>query len=172
MASKNSIKHSRYINIEKYVFLLIIVFYITGLCCGCYYAFKSTQNLGFVKQIADVNAFEILLCFAVALAFKYAGILSCIIYILPLIAGIVNGANYCILYAQNSLSYSNILTILKDSAVVMLLILYIIVLISQIINKRFSLKKDLKYLYVYLCGVIIVLIIHYILSKIILYQAF
>lgn len=156
------------INTEKYIFLLLIAFYTTGLCCGCSFVYKADENIVFAKYISGTDIAQSILYFAVALAFKYSGILSGALYIIPLFCGIETSVNFTVhLLKNNVTAYSYLPYIIRDSAIAMLLILYVLVLTTQLLAKRLSIKKDIRYLFVYLCGVVLIMLLHYIFTNII-----
>jgi len=80
--------------------------------------------------------------------------------------GIQNSANYCnyILNNSDKIIYSTVVSVVKDSAITLILILYIIITIIQIFNKKYIIKKDLKYFTIYFAGASIVLVLEYILK--------
>jgi len=151
---------------EKYILIVLLSSYLLGVCIGCYFIFSSDINYGYAENIVQIQTFGILLYFVIALILKYSGILKGIIYILITFLGIQNSANYCnyILNKSDKIIYSTVLAVIKDSTVTLLLILYIIVIINQIINKKYIVKKDLKYFSVYFTGALIILLLEYALK--------
>lgn len=166
MVSKTKRNRKKYINAEKYILTLLIIFYIAGVSSGCYFVLSSNENAYFVNYVLSDNSFKIFLYFFAAFLLKYSGIFSGGLYILLFFLGIQNSVSYCnMILNREDIFYDTILNILKDTSVTMLLILYIIIIVSQLINKKFNLKKDIKYLSVYIIGVSVILSIEFIINK-------
>lgn len=164
MVNKNS-KSKKYINAEKYIFLLLLLSYIIGVATGSYFILSNKENAEFTAYIISQNSFKVLLYFIMTLLFKYSGILSGMLGILPLFLGIHNASGYCsVMLHKEAVKYETALTMLKDTAIVMLLVFYIIVVINQILNNKYVPKKDLKYFTAYFSAAAIVLLIEYIMK--------
>jgi len=158
--------NKKIINAEKYIFLLLLLSYITGICIGSFFVFSNNDNAKFTNVLISQKDFKVLLYFIIALLLKYSGVLSGMLSILPLFLGIQNAANYscCILNISDT-KYKTAFTILKDTAIVMLLVFYIIIIINQIINKKYILKKDIKYFTVYFIAATVIIVLGNILKK-------
>ena len=68
---------------------------------------------------------------------------------------------------KTSIKYETALTPIKDTAVAMLLILYIVVILNQAFNNKYNVKKDVKLLSVYVSGIIIILVVEHLLTNVI-----
>lgn len=159
---------SKTFSIHKYIFILLLLSYILGICIGSFFVFSDEINADFTNKIISHHNFKALLYFIIAFMLKYSGVLSGLLAALPLFLGIQNSAGYsCKIMNPSSIKYEAALTAIKDAAVIMLLIFYIIIIINQIINKRYLLKKDLKYFCVYFSGALIVIILHILIKSII-----
>ena len=164
MVNKNS-KAKKYINAEKYIFALLLLSYIIGVSIGSYFILSNRENAEFTANIISRNSFKVLLYFIMTLLFKYSGVLSGMLGILPLFLGIHNASGYCtVLLEKGDIKYETALILLKDTAIVMLLVFYIIVVINQILNDRYVPKKDIKYFIVYFFAAIMVILLEYILK--------
>ena len=162
MINKSSEQKNKSVLKNKYIIALLIAFYLTGIYFGCYYIFSKdiTHFLNFL----DINSINSAVYIILALLLKYSGIMSVLLYILPFFSGLQNSVLYC----QNIINgNSNIGIVIKDTAVTMLLIIYITIIIMQIINKKYNIKKDVKYFSVYFCGVIIIQIISQFINSVI-----
>ena len=155
------------IKTERRIFSIILLFYIFGICAGCLFVFGSRENAEFTNNVFSYNSAKIIIYFIAAFMLKYSGVLSCGICILPTIIGIQNASYYCstILYSQDKFSYSIVFNILKDTALTMLFILYILILFTQIINKKYNIKRDVKYLSVYIIGANIIIFTDFIIRR-------
>ncbi len=155
----------KHINTDKYIFMLLLLSYIAGICIGSFFVLSDSENARFTNVILSQINFKVLLYFIMALLLKYSGVLSGILGILPLFIGIQNSADYCCgILNKTDIKYETALTMLKDTSIVMLLVFYIIVIINQIINKKYNLKKDIKYFSVYFMAATAVLIMEYVLK--------
>ena len=152
--------------IEKYTFILLISGYVSGICIGAFFVFSNAENAAFTQTVVKNNDLKTLVFFVLALILKYSGILSGAMCTLPLFLGIHNSAYYCnyIISSKNKLIYTAVLDMLKDTSVCILLILYIMIIIIQITSKKYIIKKDIKYLAVYLSGAAIIYILEYTLK--------
>ena len=163
-----SIYNKKIINAEKYIFCILLLGYITGICIGSYFVLSNTENADFTNNVLSDSTFKVLLFFIIALLLKYSGILSGLLIILPMFLGVHNSAGYsCIILNKSTIKYKTAFTMLKDTAIVMLLVFYIILIVNQIINKKYNLKRDLKYFTIYFTASVVVLLIEFILSNII-----
>lgn len=159
---------SKTFSIYKYIFVLLLLSYILGICIGSFFVFSNKVNAEFTHRIISNYDFKVLLYFITALLLKYSGVLSGLLAALPLFLGIQNSAGYsCKIMNPFTIKYEAALTAIKDTAVIMLLIFYIIIIINQIINKRYQLKKDLKHFCVYFSGALIVILLHILIRTII-----
>ncbi len=163
----NKKNNKRTNNIEKYILILLISGYLLGFCVGCYFVFGNTNQAEFTNRIVKISNIKTLIYFILPIVFKYSGALSTAMCGLPFFMGVQNSAYYCNLLRINKTQYvyTTIISMLKDSAIVFLLILYLIVTIIQIIHKRYKLKKDLKYFGFYFSGALIILSAEYIITK-------
>lgn len=164
---KNVKKNKKsYANAEIHTLILLLSAYLLGVCIGCFYVYSNKSNAIFSLNVINSYAAKNILYFVAALILKYSGILSGIICILPVFIGIQNSIYYCsyILNSTDKIIYTTILTVIKDSALTFLLILYIIVIVSQILNQKYVLKKDLKYFAVYFSGANIIILLEYLLK--------
>ena len=141
------------INAEKYFFIILLFSYITGICIGSYFVFSDSNTAEFTKNILTDSNFKVILYFFISMLLKYAGVLSGIIFFVPMLFGIQNSADYCCYILEKaSIKYETALTPIKDTAVAMLLILYIVVILNQAFNNKYNVKRDIKLLSVYVTG--------------------
>lgn len=156
---------------EKYFLILLIISYAAGVCSGSYFSLSSSENTDYIKYLFFNSSLNSIIYFIIALLLKYSGILNGVLYIIPFFTGIQNSASYCKNIIQNShiITYNYISEAIRDSAVLMLLILYIIIIMTQILNKKYNIKKDLKYFSVYFLAVLTIYILFYILNNFIFY---
>ncbi len=164
MVSKN-INNKKRVYADKHILTILIFLYIIGISVGSIFIFSIDKTDIFLKYN---NAINTLLYFVIAITLKYSGVLSCTISFLPLVLGIQNSAYYCncLLNYNNKVIFELILSAIKDTSIVMLLILYIIVIISQILNNRYNIKKDFKYFITYFIGVNIIIVLDFIIKSI------
>ena len=160
MVHKTKEIRKRQISSEKYILFLLIVSYFAGIYIGCRFTYLS-NNIIFINYIAKNSVLNDILC-------KYSGILNGVLYMLPFFSGIQNSVFYCkFILSDTDISYSFVMGIIKDTAVLMMLLLYILIIINQIINKKYNIKKDLKYVSAYLSGIVVIYFLEYILVNII-----
>ena len=166
MVSKIKKSKTNEIFSEKYILILLISGYLLGICIGCYFVFSNISNADFTNNVIKSGYIKSLIFFPCAFILKYSGVLSGFICTLTLFTGTQNALLYCnnILNTDNKIVYPLILTVLKDTAVIILLILYITIIINQIIHKKYNIKKDIKYFSVYFCGAIIINVSEFILK--------
>lgn len=152
---------------EKYIFGVLIFTYIVGVCSGCYLVFSNSKNLAVTEYLVSKNPFLLLLYFLLALVLKYSGILSSLICLLPAALGLQNAIYYCssILQKSENIFPSLLTATLKDTSVSLLLIIYTTLIAFQIISKRYNIRNDLKYLAVYIMGIVSISAIDYALSS-------
>lgn len=167
MVHKTKEIRKRQISSEKYILFLLIVSYFAGIYIGCRFTYLS-NNIIFINYIAKNSVLNDILCIIAALLLKYSGILNGVLYMLPFFSGIQNSVFYCkFILSDTNISYSFVMGIIKDTAVLMMLLLYILIIINQIINKKYNIKKDLKYVSAYLSGIVVIYFLEYILVNII-----
>lgn len=158
----------RKINAEKYIFALLLLSYILGICIGSFFVMSDSRNAEFSGVMLSDSNFKVLIYFITAVLLKYSGVLSGLLVVLPLFLGIQNSANYCCVILNTDINkYKTALTMLKDTAIVMLLVFYIIVIVNQIINKKYVLNKDLKYFTVYFTATVVIIILETIIKLVI-----
>ena len=168
MVNKTKENRRKYLNTEKYILILLLVVYFTGVYSGCYLVFNEKIDTGFIDNIAGNNFLNTAVFFIAVILLKYSGILSGTMYILPFCSGIQNSVQYCSYILNNGkISYMIILEILRDTSILLLLVIYIILIINQILSKKYNIKKDIRYFSVYISGVIIIYLMEYILKSII-----
>ena len=167
MVHKTKEIRKRQISSEKYILFLLIVSYFAGIYIGCRFTYLS-NNIIFINYIAKNSVLNDILCIIAALLLKYSGILNGVLYMLPFFSGIQNTVFYCkFILSDTNISYSFVMGIIKDTAVLMMLLLYVLIIINQIINKKYNIKKDLKYVSAYLSGIVVIYFLEYILVNII-----
>ena len=155
------------INAEKYIFCILLLGYILGICIGSFFVLDNAENATFTSNVMSDKNFKALLYFIIALLLKYSGVLSGLLIILPMFLGIHNSAGYsCIILNNESLKYKTAFAMLKDTAIVMLLVLYIVLIVNQIINKKYNLKKDCKYFIVYFGASSLIILIEQLINTI------
>ena len=156
MVHKTKEIRKRQISSEKYILFLLIISYFAGIYIGCRFTYLS-NNIIFINYIVKNSVLSDVLCIIAALLLKYSGILNGVLYMLPFFSGIQNSVFYCkFILSDTDISYSFVMGIIKDTAVLMMLLLYILITINQIINKKYNIKKDLKYVSAYLSGIVVI----------------
>ena len=164
----NRIKNKQQIkiNTEKYTLILLTIGYILGVCVGCFFVLSGNDNAALANRVVQSGDAKPLLYFMLALMLKYSGILNGAICTLPIFLGIQNSIYYSskILIIDEFNIIKGIIGVAKDTAVVLLLIMYIIVIVKQIINKKYNLKKDIKYFIMYFCGAFIVVLLESVIT--------
>lgn len=160
---KIDITKNKKIYAEKHILIILIVLYIIGISIGSIFILNINKPNLLLKYN---NAINTLLYFIIAITLKYSGVLSCTICFLPLMMGIQNSAFYCnrLLNYNNDTIHELILAAIKDTSIIMLLILYIIVIISQILNNRYNIKRDMQYFLSYFIGVNAIIIFEFLLK--------
>lgn len=165
---KTATKNKR-LRAEKNILIMLIIIYISGLCTGSMFVFGLKDSSAVMNYIHSTSIAQIIIYFILILILKYSGFLSCLICIFPAVLGIQNAAVYCKeITNSRQISYTLISAILKDTSAAMLFLLYIIIIITQIVNKKYNIKRDLKYFLVYFIGINIIYIINAVINKIIL----
>ena len=158
-------------DIEKYIFILLIIAYISGIISGCCFIFKNPDNIELTKYLTlnntTTNTTTFVIYLISAFLLKYSGILCGFICFLPFLNGIQNSVYYSknLLFSKDINLYLNIINAIKDTATSLLLILYLIVIISQIIYRKYNIKKDLKYFSAYIVSSILIYIMHLLLIR-------
>ncbi len=163
MVSKNTRKSKK--NIEKYILIALILFYIMGIVLGCLFISRNAENKLFAEYLSRKNTYNTIVFFILAFFLKYSGILKTAVCMLPILSGINNSVYYYNLSDyNNSMSFSRALNILSNTSVMMLLILYCIVIILQIINRKYNIKRDVKCLFIYISATVTIYLLEYLLN--------
>ena len=154
-------------DIEKYIFILLIIAYISGIISGCCFIFKNPDNIELTKYLTLNNTITFVIYLISAFLLKYSGVLCCFICFLPFLNGIQNSVYYSkiLLFSNDINLYLNILNSIKDTAISLLLILYLLVIISQIICRKYNIKKDIKCFTTYIISSILIYVIHSLLIR-------
>ena len=154
-------------DIEKYIFILLIIAYISGIISGCCFIFKNPDNIELTKYLSLNNTITFIIYLISAFLLKYSGILCGFIFFLPFLNGVQNSVYYSkiLLFSNDINLYLNIINAIKDTAISLLLILYLIVIISQIIYRKYNIKKDLKYFTAYIVSSILIYLMHSLLIR-------
>ena len=122
----------------------------------------------FTDYLNHDNGFKVVIFFILAFLLKYSGILSTGIYMLPYFAGVNNSASYFNIIAdEQKINFETVIEVFKDTSVIMLLMLYIIIIILQVINRRYNIKKDIKYFTIYTSAALTILVLEFVLKNII-----
>ncbi len=182
MVNKNTDFKFNKKNQSKVIFYIILILYISGLVSGCLFALKNSENLDFVKIItltenlsqrpnntvfgAYIRCFiRDILCICFLLIYKYSGVLKSLCITVPFILGLQNSCIYLSNYINGEGAGEIVFRyILKDTAISFFVIMYCMVIVSDIINSRSNIKKDYYKLAVYLIGVFIVYVIDFIIK--------
>ena len=154
--------------LENYIEILLISGYIFGIIVGCSYILSSDYSY---NNIFTNNKYLYsIIYFVITIILKYSGILSGAVFTLPVVLGIQNSAYYCslILNYKYKFIYNGILIIIKDTAISILLILYITIIIYQIINKRYNVKKDIRLFFMYFSGAVVINLLHNVIYQFII----
>ena len=179
MIYKNKDSKNKYLN-KNYIFAAVVFIYFIGLIAGCSFVFKNGDNLTFVKKVTLIENIingeakpilalsttymtRSLICIITVLILKYSGILKGMCICIPFILAVQNSAIYSILLYENRLSLFQILYtfILKDSAVVFIVLIYCGIIINEIVTYKENVKSDIKKLLIYLTAVCIINLIDY-----------
>ncbi len=168
--------------VQKIIFYTVLAIYICGLCCGCLFALKNSENTAFVSRITGVEkmvkngnntlftvfaAVYIRDVFSLAsvLVLKYSGVLKGMCVCRPFVAALQNGCVYIVNYHSGVEIYDLIVRyILKDTANGFLLILFCYVIVSDIINDRYNYRRDIAKFTVYITGITVVYIVDFIIK--------
>jgi len=163
---------------KKLIFSIILIIYIAGICTGSLFAFKNSQNLTFIQKVTFVEntakventaflAQSVKLCIrdimliCLILIFKYSGILKGMCITIPFIFGVQNSCIYSTIISLKQPSAFNILFnyIIRDTAVILIVLLYLLVVIYEIITSKENVKKDIKYLIIFIFATLCIYII-------------
>ena len=174
---KNSFNHNRLI------FNIILVVYILGLFVGCAFATQNADNLDFVKQITLTQNIILrpekriltankgylqrdLAILTIVLLLKYSGVLKGVSVCIPFILAVQNSCVYSTLFSEKAVSVFELLFqyILKDTAVTIIMILYVHTTIKEILARREEVPRDLRKLCAYYLGVLCIYIIDYVIK--------
>ena len=151
--------------LENYIEILLTSGYIFGVLIGCFYTLSN--NCSYDSLIVSNKYFYTIIYFIITIILKYSGILSGAVCTLPIVLGIQNSAYYCslILSYKYKFIYNALLMIIRDTAIIILLILYITIIMYQIINKKYNIKKDIRLFFMYFSGSVIINLLHYMIYK-------
>ena len=83
------------INLEKYIFSLLILSYILGMCIGSFFVFSNSDNALSTSYMSSRSPLKITMYFVIALVLKYSGILSSTVCLLMFVFGFVFCSLYC-----------------------------------------------------------------------------
>ena len=169
----------------RYIVFILLFLYSIGVCSGCLFTFKNSDNLNYVKyivaasEITDFSYNEIfLICtkyflkvfiyFLTVLTLKYSGILGPAMVLTVIVAAVQNAVIYCVNLIENSGNFLYVIFFfsLKDTAIILLLIIYISININNIINGKYKIKLDIKQFSIYILGVAAICIIDCIIKLI------
>lgn len=178
-------KESKLKRINLHRVLLTVLFCISfiGLCTGCLFALKNADNFDFVKQITITEKYiqkvntgifepysrilirDVIICCSV-LFLKYSGLQKSIVICIPFIMSVQNGAVYTVLLSAENISVFHLLFnyVFKDTAVLLIITLYVYTIIKQIINNKNNIKKDIYLLIFYIAAIILIYIIYFIVK--------
>lgn len=173
-------------NFNKLIFNSVIFLYFLGLCVGCMFAVKNTDNWDYVKRITDIEKltfksntpfFKVyrqqilhsISFIALALIFKYSGILKSMTVVIPFVLAIQNSCVYTVLLVDGEFSIYRLLFehTLKNTAISFVIILYVYIMIKEILSGREHIKKDIKKLLIYCTTIFFVYLIDYLIKTII-----
>ena len=173
----NDIKNNR-IQYQKLIFSLVLIIYFAGICTGCTFAFKNSQNLTFVQKVTVIEnitklektAFLALsvryfvrdcLMFCMVLVFKYSGILKGMCLTIPFVTAVQNSCIYATVIYENKIGIFNLFFhyILKDTSVIFILLIYTYIIINEIVSNKDYPRSDVKKLVVYLIAISFIYII-------------
>ena len=172
---------------KKLIFSLLLIIYITGLCTGCLFALKNTDNLHFVQKVMFIEKYinnenmlfsgqyitflsRDLLCLIIITLLKYCGLMKGLCAIVPFVMSAQNAGLYVILMYKNKISFFKIIfeVMLKDTAVSFIIILYCYIIIQEIRICKENHKKDIKMMLVYISVIISVYVIDMVVKSFIL----
>ena len=155
--NRKSIKKS-----ERTVLTILILIYILGVISGYLFISDNTENELFAAYLSRKNTYNTTVFFFMAFLLKYSGILGTAVCLLPFLSGINNSVYYYNLFSDaKGLEFKTITDILSNTAIIMLLILYCIVILLQIFNKKYNIRRDIKYFFVYISAVIVIYLLKF-----------
>lgn len=180
MVYKNNHIKSKKRQYKKFVFYVLLIIYFTGMCAGCTFAFKNGNNMDFVSKVtftANSDLFNKsailsqsvrflirdLICVAIIFVLKNAGILKGLCRCVPFIVAVQNSCIYTILIYKNKINIFNIIFfyLVKDSAVVFLIMIYCFISVMDIISDKNDIKMDIKKAGIYISGILFIYVIDY-----------
>ena len=180
MLYKKAAKKPDKIYIRNLIFIVLLGIYIGGLCAGCAFALKNEQNLSFVQKITFTSGFSALsqginpaidysaifrdtICILMLLLLKYSGILKGFTLTIPFIMAIQNGSIYTSLLnnSQISMLIITLTNVLRDSAVIFLVLIFSSIIVRDIIDEKENYKKDIRLSLVYGLSVVFIYMIDY-----------
>ena len=178
MVYKNTGNKKFKIKYKSILFILTVFIYVTGVCTGCSFAFKNSRNIALVRKVtvveelvnienkgifADCMQYSLrdLIMLCRVLVFKYSGVLKGLCLAVPFVVAVQNACIYAGNIYQDKLSVFNLFFdfILKDTAIVMILLIYTCLTANEILSDKYNPKKDIINFSVYLCATVIVYII-------------
>ena len=166
------------IELVNIIFLILIIMYFSGLCCGCKFAFKNSHNMAFVQNVIDIDKMikienngiyavsvqyfirdVVMLCRILIL--KYSGILKGLCLSVSFIVAVQNSCIYSYVIYQNKLSLFRLILdfVLKDTAIIIILLFYTCIISKEIIKEKYNPKKDIFNSLIYISAMIMVYII-------------
>lgn len=165
---------------RKLIFSVLLIIYFAGLCAGCAFALKNTDNFDFVKKVTFIENLanvekssvlahsvrfllrDIILIISVII-FKYSGILKGLCLCVPFIMAVQNSCLYTVLMYQVKTGIFNLIFhyILKDTAVSFVVIIYTFIIINELLRGRERPQKDIRRTFVYIRGIFIIYVIDF-----------
>ncbi|MEG1862794.1 MAG: hypothetical protein RR198_04215 [Oscillospiraceae bacterium] len=180
MVSKSITEKADKMQYAKAIFLVLLLIYSIGLCSGCAFAFKNSDNLSFVEKVSGTAALvqnEKSSLLNLTLRFALRDLAAILIVLLLKYSGILRGASICVPFVialQNSCIYLsclmskslNILELLyfyviKDTAIAFLILAYCYIIALDLIFKKQLIKQDIRKTAIYLCGICMVYMVDY-----------
>ncbi len=160
----------------KLIFYILMIIYFAGLCSGSLFSLKNARNLSYVSTITGIENmlknqesgffapyiriyFRDILFLVSVLVFKYSGILRGMGMCIPFVTAFQNSCIYtCVFTTGTSVLNIIIRYIIKDTAVCFLTIIFCYIIFRDIVGGRYTVKKDVKKLLVYIMGISVIYI--------------
>ncbi|MBR5805949.1 MAG: hypothetical protein IKY30_04150 [Oscillospiraceae bacterium] len=160
--------------------ILLIIIYIAGVFIGCDFAFKNSRNMAFIQKVTCVDLilksaaeskFAVyvqylkrdLLAVCSILILKYSGVLKGLSISVPFIIAVQNSCIYAGNLCRNNFSFSKLFLdfIIKDTSVVMIILLYTMTITTEILNNKYNPRKEIINLSLYASTIAMVYIIDF-----------
>lgn len=179
MLYKKPVKKSDKIYRKNVIFIILLAIYTCGLCAGCAFALKNSENFEFVHRVTLTHNFNAALRVytGLDLSFLVRDLLRIIFLVLLKYSGILKGFTVSVPFAmalQNACIYISLLcsgvknniilfmtTALKNSSIIFLILIFCGIIVTDIIDERENHRKDIKTATVYSISISLIYVIDY-----------